>query len=201
MRKIFPSFENTGLIHRWLIFNTLMLSLFAAVQLQEGWLGDLANADTYYISHSIFLIFVIALVVSGIKALRINEMSKHVGGFIAGHKKLLEDKGQDARGDLREALKTDLMAYISIVGEVSGYLIFFGMLGTVVGLILATVGIDPESISDPTNAGITVSQVLSGFSIALHTTLVGGITGVWLKINHYMLIGSTARLFSKILRG
>lgn len=201
MRKILPSFENNGLIHRWLIFNTLMLSLLVAIQLQEGWLQDLVNADIYYISHGIFLAFIVSLVVSGIKAFRVNNMAKNVGGFIAGHKKLLAEKGQDTRGDLRESLKTDLMSYISIIGKMSGYLIFSGMLGTVVGLILATAGIDPQSISDPTNAGIVVSQVLSGFSIALHTTLVGGIAGIWLEINYYMLVSATAHLFSKVLRG
>jgi len=200
MRRLFPSFERNGLIHRWIIINTFLLAIVAAIQLQKGWLVDLLNADLYYISHVILAVFLMFLFTSGKKAFQINKMIKNIDGLVAGYKEKLAEKGPDSRSDLRESFKTDLMSFISVLAIAFEALVFIGLIGSVVGLVYATAGIDPQAISDPSNAGVVVSQVISGYGIALHTTLTGAVCGLWIKVNHYMLTMANAHIFSKVLR-
>jgi hypothetical protein len=44
-----------------------------------------------------------------------------------------------------------------------------------------------------------VSTLISGMSIALHTTLVGAILNIWLMINYRLLEGGTVTLATAII--
>jgi hypothetical protein len=46
-----------------------------------------------------------------------------------------------------------------------------------------------------------VAQLLVGLSVAFHTTLVGGLVYLWLRINHFMLVQGQAKLYSLVLEG
>jgi len=66
------------------------------------------------------------------------------------------------------------------------FLVFLGLIGTVIGFMISLSGIDPSTASDPSSAAKMVSTLLSGLGTALGTTLVGAVGSVWLSINKLM---------------
>jgi hypothetical protein len=59
-----------------------------------------------------------------------------------------------------------------------------GMLGTVIGFILAFSDVSAEGMMDPEGFKVIVGQMLSGLGTALSTTLVGLVCYIWLEVSH-----------------
>jgi hypothetical protein len=74
--------------------------------------------------------------------------------------------------------------------------VLLGLIGTVVGFIIALSGVRPEVVSDVGAIGPMVSTLISGMSVALYTTLVGSLLNVWLMINVRLLEGGTVKLLT-----
>ena len=62
-------------------------------------------------------------------------------------------------------------------------LVFLGLLGTVVGFIIALSGVDPATAGETSAITPMVAKLISGMGTALHTTLVGAIGYLWLELN------------------
>ena len=71
-----------------------------------------------------------------------------------------------------------------------------GLIGTVVGFIIALSGVRPEVVSDVGAIGPMVSTLIGGMSVALYTTLVGSLLNVWLMVNVRLLEGGTVKLLT-----
>lgn len=68
-------------------------------------------------------------------------------------------------------------------------LIFLGLLGTVVGFVIALSGVDPAKVGDVEAIGPMVGALLDGMATALFTTLIGSIGYLWLSVNAWLLAG------------
>lgn len=66
-------------------------------------------------------------------------------------------------------------------------LVTFGLVGTVVGFIMALGQIDPSKVSDLEYLKTMVGFLLDGMGTALYTTLVGALGAVWLSFNHRLI--------------
>ena len=75
-------------------------------------------------------------------------------------------------------------------------LVLLGLIGTVVGFIIALSGVRPEVVSDVGAIGPMVSALINGMSVALYTTLVGSLLNVWLMINVRLLESGTVKLLT-----
>ena len=73
-----------------------------------------------------------------------------------------------------------------------------GLIGTVLGFIIALSGVDPEKTSDVNAIAPMVSTLIQGMSTALYTTLIGSILNVWLMANYQLLTGGTVHLISSL---
>ena len=62
-------------------------------------------------------------------------------------------------------------------------LVFLGLLGTVLGFIIALSGVDPATVGEASAIAPMVARLIDGMGTALHTTLVGAIGYVWLDLN------------------
>jgi len=69
------------------------------------------------------------------------------------------------------------------------FLVFLGLIGTVVGFMIALSGVPMEAASTPEAANATVKALLSGLGTALGTTLVGAVSSLWLGINKMLFCG------------
>ena len=91
---------------------------------------------------------------------------------------------------LAGALRVRLMMPIQILHYVANMLILLGLIGTVVGFVIAVSGLG-DSLAGGENLqrvqGV-LGQIVNGMGVALFTTLVGAILGgLWLQL-HYQLL-------------
>jgi hypothetical protein len=61
-----------------------------------------------------------------------------------------------------------------------------GLIGTVVGFIIAFSGMDPTAALDAEGAKNLVAKLISGMGTALYTTLVGSVGYVWLSLQAHL---------------
>ena len=83
--------------------------------------------------------------------------------------------------------------------HLAGSLVFLGLIGTVIGFIIALSGVDPTKVADAENIAPMVSALIGGMSTALVTTLVGSVLNIWLMANYQMLATGTAHLINAIV--
>jgi biopolymer transport protein ExbB/TolQ len=77
--------------------------------------------------------------------------------------------------------------------------VFFGLLGTVIGFIMALSGVNADTAGDVESIKPMVATLLDGMSVALYTTLVGAVLNVWLMVNYRLLESGTVTLFTAIV--
>ena len=74
-----------------------------------------------------------------------------------------------------------------------------GLIGTVVGFVIALSGVNPDTVSDVAAIGPMVSKLLEGMGVALYTTLVGSVLNIWLMLNHRLLEGGAIHLITHLV--
>jgi len=87
---------------------------------------------------------------------------------------------------------------MSVVKHLANTLVLLGLIGTVLGFIIALSGVNPDEAANVDSIAPMVSTLISGMSTALYTTLVGSIFNVWLTANFQMLSSGTVQLISSI---
>jgi len=96
-------------------------------------------------------------------------------------------------------LRLRLAHRIAYVRGIAGGLVLLGLIGTVIGFIIALSGVDPAGVSDVKSVAPMVSTLIAGMSTALYTTLVGSVLNIWLTINHGLLMGGTIKLAATVI--
>ena len=76
---------------------------------------------------------------------------------------------------------------------------FLGLLGTVIGFIMALSGVDAQAAGDVESIAPMVTTLIDGMSVALYTTLVGAVLNIWLMVNYRLLEGGTVTLLTTIV--
>jgi biopolymer transport protein ExbB/TolQ len=105
----------------------------------------------------------------------------------------------DARGILATALRLKLSHRISVVRQIAGSLVILGLIGTVIGFIIALSGVHPDQAADVKAITPMVSTLIAGMSTALYTTLVGAVLNIWLTVNYHILAGGMVKLITGLL--
>jgi biopolymer transport protein ExbB/TolQ len=105
----------------------------------------------------------------------------------------------DSRANLVGALRMKIAHRTAIVRHIANSLVLLGLIGTVVGFIIALGGVDPQHASDVKAIAPMVSTLIQGMSTALYTTLVGSILNIWLMANHQILAGGTVKLITALV--
>jgi biopolymer transport protein ExbB/TolQ len=77
--------------------------------------------------------------------------------------------------------------------------VFLGLLGTVIGFIMALSGVDAQAAGDVESIAPMVTTLIDGMSVALYTTLVGAVLNIWLMVNYRLLEGGTVTLLTTIV--
>ncbi len=74
-----------------------------------------------------------------------------------------------------------------------------GLIGTVVGFIIALSGVDVDLAADVNSVGPMISTLIGGMSVALYTTLVGAVLNIWLMVNYRLLLNGTVNLVTSVV--
>ena len=88
---------------------------------------------------------------------------------------------------------------LATVRYIAGMLVLLGLVGTVIGFIVALSGVDPQKVPSVENVAPMVARLINGMSIALYTTLVGSVLHLWLMVTQRILVGGSMALFQSIV--
>ena len=196
------------MLYRYLLFvrfalvNIVAVALLGAAYLQ-GWLDGVFSAYLMELSAVIVLVFLYGLVLCGAKIWRhsveLNEVkagtadSRSRAGRYLSHVRGAAAEGRSLHAG---ALRLKLTDRIAGVRHIADSLIFMGLIGTVIGFIIALSGVDPEAMTEVENVTAMVSTLINGMSVAMYTTLVGAVLYVWLNINFRILVSGTVDLIT-----
>ena len=193
------------LFYRWLCVNLFGAALMS-IAYMNGWIQMAINADPTGIVMIISLIFLWGLLICGYKIWNINQDLNHIKNGDPSkcvdwreYNLLKKERKESTRGSLIEALKIKLFSDIAFVKYLANSLVVIGLIGTVVGFIIALSGVDPSIVSDVNAIGPMVSTLITGMSVALYTTLVGSVFNLWLSINYHFLAKGMVALVASIL--
>ena len=197
--------HNYLLVLRFALINIVAFALVGAAWLQ-GWLVGLFEPVTAILSGIIFVVFFYGLGICGFKIWRtsaaINDMKgggKTASAQAARHLADARTKDAESRAIQIDMLRLQLSHRIQVVRHIANMLVFLGLIGTVIGFIIALSGVEPEAVSQADSVAAMVTKLIQGMSVALYTTLLGAVLNVWLNINHRLLSTGTVNLLSEIV--
>ena len=196
---------------RWLLlfrFGILNLTGIAllVVAWRIGWLDAVVATDTTHICALIFGLFALGTIRAGDRAWMLSRELNSLAGARRGDGtkcgEFLESiAGADstARATLASALKLKLVQRIGGIRHIASALVLLGLIGTVVGFVMALGGVDATSAADVSAIGPMVSTLIEGMSVALYTTLVGSVLNIWLMLNYRLLEGAAVHLLTGLV--
>jgi hypothetical protein len=200
-----PFLHSYLLALRFCVINMIAVALLGAAWL-EGWLTMLVVADTTHLIAAITGVFVVGLVLCARIALQLSGELNQVkarqprpGSRVAEYLASIAGRDGQSRAILGSTLTLKLASRITPVRHVANSLVILGLIGTVVGFIIALSGVDPQTAAEASSIGPMVSALIDGMSVALHTTLVGAVLNVWLMLNYRLVEGGTVRLLTAIV--
>jgi flagellar motor component MotA len=193
------------LILRYSLINLVGLT-FLFVLITQGYLSKAIKADITNMVLVIIGVFSIGFILAANRTLWVskelnNAMKKKLPALSLASEYVLNTKKLDAssRNNLAISLRLKLATKINFIKFISNTLVILGLIGTVIGFIIALSGVDGSVSSNPEEVSKMVSTLIQGMSVALYTTLVGSICSVWLNICFQILSTGTNKLLSKII--
>ena len=194
------------LVLRYALINIVAVALSLAAWMQ-GWLAGLFKPNTAILSGIILTVFLYGLVLCGGRIWRtsvaLNDLragGKAATARVSQYMAAARTKDAESRAIQINTLRLQLSHRIQIVRTVANLLVFLGLIGTVIGFIIALSGVNAQAVSQADSVATMVATLIQGMSIALYTTLLGAVLNVWLNINYRVLSTGTVDLISEIVR-
>lgn len=187
------------------LVNVVSAALCVAAWL-EGWL------EGAFVGYSLWLCLVIVAVflyglahcgrslwgdvreLDGLHAGTVSQTSR-TGRYLA----LAENSNSERRTTAAGLLRLQLAQAPSSVRHIAGILVLMGLVGTVIGFIVALSGVDPQKVPAIDNVAPMVARLINGMSIALYTTLIGSVLHLWLMLAQRILAASALALYQASL--
>ena len=193
------------LLLRFALVNLVAFALLGAAWAQ-GLVAKVINADVTNMVILICTVFITGLILAGYRLWKVSQQLNAAYDYNPKIKSRASEfmektKGKNApsRANITQALKLKLFSRIVHIKYIANSLTVLGLIGTVLGFIIALSGVDPDVASNPSSISPMVAQLIEGMSVALYTTLVGAILSVWLGLIYQMLATGTSNLVSKII--
>jgi hypothetical protein len=186
---------------KFMLLNLAGAALLVAAAMQ-GWIAKVIEGDQTLISEGIAGVFFLGLVICGAKIWWISrEFSRlHDDKSLAGnYTRAVKGRSAGARSTAADLLKSGLFDWAIIVRQFANSLVILGMIGTVVGFVIALSGVDAESARDVSQVSGMVGTLVNGMSVALYTTLVGAVLSLWLTVNFNMLAAGVKKLANRVI--
>ncbi len=193
------------LLFRFLLVNLVGFALLGAAYMQ-GWIDKVVAGDATGIVLLIAGLFLVGLGISGWKIWRTSNDLNAIKGFdplrpsrVSRYLTAVRARRGDSRAISAESLKLKMSSRIAVVRHIADTLVLLGLIGTVIGFIIALSGVDPSLTTDVKAVGPMVSTLIEGMSVALYTTLVGAVFNIWLLVNYRLLLSGTVNLITAVV--
>jgi hypothetical protein len=190
------------LLLRFSLLNIIAFSLLG-VAWSQGYVDKVIAADKTYLSVVIFIVFLVGLAIAARKVWITNHEIDAINSPAGLHSESIRhlvntDNDSTVNTTLSSSMRMQVAHRISVVRHLANTLVLLGLIGTVLGFIIALSGVDPDTVSDVNAIAPMVSTLISGMSTALYTTLIGSILNVWLMANYQILTGGTVQLIGAL---
>jgi len=193
------------LLLRFLVLNLVAAALLGAAWV-KGWVGAVFTGDSTQLVLVITIVFAFGLASCAHKIFltsneinQLKEPARHRSARVARYLETVQSRDGQSRSIAASALRLKLGARIASIRHLANSLVFLGLIGTVIGFIIALSGIDPDAAADVESIGPMVSTLINGMSVALYTTLVGAILNIWLMVNYRLLESGTVTLVTTVV--
>lgn len=194
-----------ALFFRLAVVNLGALGLLGAA-FGEGWAQLVFAADVTRITWVIAAVFVTGLMLSLLKGWKLScevecaRIENPCAGTWA--RNFLEGvigRSAGGRSIAASVLRMQVVSRIAPVRHIAAALVMLGLIGTVVGFIVALSGISGSAAGDVTAVSGMITRLIAGMSVALYTTLEGAVLSLWLTVNHQILTQGAASLISGLV--
>ncbi len=196
------------MLYRYLLFvrfclvNLVATALLVGAYLQ-GWLDGIFAETLRELSGGIVLVFLYGLGLCGVQVWRhsvaLNQLKagapdpeSRIGRYLSR----AATAGPESRSLQAGTLRLKLTNNIVVVRHIANALVFLGLIGTVIGFIIALSGVDPETAANAENVVAMVATLIGGMSVALYTTLIGAVLYIWLTVAYRILVTGTVDLIA-----
>lgn len=205
------------LFMRYVLLNVVALGVGMAAFF-EGWVRLVLEADVTKFCIGISVVFAVGLGLCTFHAFvtsrelsltnrladadgdeRLRLLTTPAGARTAQYLGRLAGLDPVARSNVGVALRHRLFSRITHIRHIANSLVVLGLIGTVIGFIIALSGVDPTIATDPSTVSPMIATLIEGMSVALYTTLVGAILSVWLGACFQVLATGTSSLFTALL--
>jgi hypothetical protein len=190
------------LLLRFALVNVLAFALVGAAA-GQGWVAQLMISEGSEFSLAIVMVFAVGLLWSARRAVEISQGLNEVKRYeqdgtppMPAYLRAIAARDGQSRALLASTLKLRLVSRIVPVKHIANSLVLLGLIGTVIGFIVALSGVEPDAAADVAAIGPMISTLIDGMAIALYTTLVGSLLHVWLMINVRLLESGTVKLLT-----
>lgn len=193
------------LLLRFVIVNLVGFTLLGAAHF-AGWVDKAVASDSTGIVVLVFGLFLVGLVMCGWKILRASHDLNMIKSYdplkptrVSEYLSAIRLRTAESRSITSELLKLKLSNRIGIVRHIANTLVLLGLIGTVVGFIIALSGVEVNLAADIDSVGPMITTLIAGMSVALYTTMVGAILNIWLMINYRLLLSDTVNLVTSVV--
>ena len=172
------------LLLRFLVVNLVGFALLGAAYFQ-GWVDKAINSDSTGIVLLIFGLFMVGLVLCGWKIWRASHDLNLIKAYdplkpsrVSGYLTAIRLRSAESRSITADLLNMKLSSRIGVVRHIANTLVLFGLIGTVVGFIIALSAVDVNLAADVDSVGPMISTLIGGMSVALYTTMAGAVLNI-----------------------
>jgi hypothetical protein len=190
---------------RFIVINTFFGGVVLAA-FGQGWIDTMISARLAELTLIIVAVFLYGLVACGWKIWR---LTVELNGLaveslpddnpLTRYLDYVEASDSQSRALQASTLRLELTDRIVSVRHIANTLIFLGLIGTVIGFIIALSAVDPNTAADAANVASVIATLIDGMSVALNTTLVGATLYLWLTVNYRVLTSGTVSLIAEVV--
>ena len=193
------------LLTRFIVINTFFGALVLAA-FGQGWLDTMISARLVELTLIILAVFLYGLAACGWKIWRLTAELNGLAteslpddNLLTRYLDYVEASDSQSRALQAGTLRLELTDRIVSVRHIANTLIFLGLIGTVIGFIIALSAVDPNTAADAENVASVIATLIDGMSVALNTTLVGATLYLWLTVNYRVLTSGTVSLIAEVV--
>lgn len=208
-RTLDPSVQRAGTRHAPL-YQFAALNLPGVVLMtmawHRGWLDTVVSADPTRLTLVIVAVFLGGMALTVLRLWRLDQEIESVHNFnplpdswARRYRGEVRHRSSGSRGLAASTLRIRVTDYIAVIRHVAASLVLLGLIGTVVGFIVALSGVDPEKAADVTSMTPMVATLIQGMSVALYTTLAGAVANLWLMVNYRLVTSTAVRLLTDLV--
>lgn len=192
-------------VFQFTIFNLAAFALLGAAYMQ-GWIGTILEADSSHLTIGIFGVFVFGLALCAHKIWRYSRELESVHHYDPSRRSAaalylseVTGRGSGSRRNTASAMFAKYSSGVAIVRHIANTLVLLGLIGTVIGFVIALSGVDPEQAGEVSAIAPMVADLIAGMSVALYTTLVGAVLNLWLMVNYHILSSVATKLTTGLI--